>query len=532
MKLRRFNAPDIRQAISLVREELGPEAAILSNRKVNGEVEIIAAVDYDDAMLAEAESYIREAQQMESVTPESRQPAASENAELRAILEKAQQLQQEHENQQTPTSGYGAAPTGSNHEGPSIFDYPGAGQGGGRRKSGARSLWNRSRPEDTTPPPAQFESSIQSGDDEDEPRTTADWLNRLKGPISFDDEATEPVSRQAPSQVEQSAARPAVETTATSPADKESIGGVWNELQHLRGLLERQLSSFAWGEMAKRYPHRAKAMRYLLELGLSPAVARRLLNEVSEGADFETVWRKALSLFVSRIPVEKEDVVLQGGVFALVGPTGVGKTTTIAKMAARYALEHGTKGIALVTTDNYRVGAQEQLRTYGRILGAPVLVANDANELKKTLKSLYDKQLILIDTAGMSQRDIRLTEQFAMLSEGSSLIKTYLVVSAATQLHVLDETVRAYQKAVLDGCILSKIDEANSLGGVLSVVSHHQIPMAYISDGQRVPEDLHRESALDLVKRAVALAQKYGQKIEDEVVEMAFGGGEVANDFS
>jgi len=223
------------------------------------------------------------------------------------------------------------------------------------------------------------------------------------------------------------------------------------------------------------------------------------------------------------LPVIQDDVLMRGGVFALVGPTGVGKTTTLVKMAARYALQHGTDKIALITTDNYRVGAQEQLRNYGRIMEAPVRVANDSAELKEILKSMYDKKLVLIDTAGMSQRDMRLTEQFTMLREGTSLIKTYLVMSASTQYSVMEETVKAYGKVVLDGCIFTKLDETNSLGGALSVAADQQLPIAYISDGQRVPEDLHMEKSVALVKRAIAMMQKSNNPIDDEVVEMAFG---------
>ncbi|HFE39222.1 MAG TPA: flagellar biosynthesis protein FlhF, partial [Gammaproteobacteria bacterium] len=246
---------------------------------------------------------------------------------------------------------------------------------------------------------------------------------------------------------------------------------------------------------------------------------------------FESCWRKSLAMFASQLPVLQEDIVSTGGIFALVGPTGVGKTTTIAKLAARYALEHGTEGIALVTTDNYRIGAQEQLRTYGRILGTPVKVANNAEELRNILKGLYDKDLVLIDTAGMSQRDVKLTEQFSMLSEGSILIKSYLVISASSQQQVLDETVHAYKKAFLDGCIITKLDETLSLGGALATILQHKLPISYTSNGQRVPEDLHRASAIELVKSAVKMMNRVRIEMDENVVELAYG-GIAANDVS
>ena len=165
------------------------------------------------------------------------------------------------------------------------------------------------------------------------------------------------------------------------------------------------------------------------------------------------------------------------------------------------------------------------------ILGTPVKVANDAEELRKILKGLYDKDLVLIDTAGMSQRDIRLTEQFAMLSEGSTLIKSYLVMSASSQQRVLQETVEAYKKVFLDGCILTKVDESITLGGAIATIVKQQLPITYISDGQRVPEDLHRARAVDLVKKAVSMMNEAKIQLDDNFVEMSCG-GLVANDLS
>jgi flagellar biosynthesis protein FlhF len=209
---------------------------------------------------------------------------------------------------------------------------------------------------------------------------------------------------------------------------------------------------------------------------------------------------------------------------ALVGSTGVGKTTSVAKLAARYALRHGQRSVALVTTDCYRIGAHEQLFTYGRILGVPVQVASSHEELQSTLASLADRRLVLIDTAGMSQRDLRLAEQLATLRDSGFPLRTYLVLNVTTQLNVLDEAVRAFGKAALEGCILTKVDEAASLGGVLSVVAKHRLPLAYVGDGQRVPEDLHPARAHNLVNRAVSLMQQAGQDSNDETLAERFGG--------
>jgi flagellar biosynthesis protein FlhF len=209
---------------------------------------------------------------------------------------------------------------------------------------------------------------------------------------------------------------------------------------------------------------------------------------------------------------------------ALVGATGVGKTTTIAKLAARYALRHGRERVALVTTDSYRIAAHEQLRTYGRILGIPVRIANNREELTESLKLLSDKDLVLIDTAGMSQRDVRLSQQFSLVEEAAPAIKTYLVLSTTTHRAGLTEVVKTFGKVKLDGCILTKLDETTSLGGAISTLAEHKLPVAYVSDGQRVPEDIHIARAPNLIQRAVQVAQQTNQALEQESLTLAFSG--------
>ena len=199
-----------------------------------------------------------------------------------------------------------------------------------------------------------------------------------------------------------------------------------------------------------------------------------------------------------------DEVLQQGGVIALVGPTGVGKTTTAAKLAARYALRNGTSRVALVTTDAFRIGAQEQLRAFGSLIGVPVYAVNEISELHQTLEMLQDKALVIIDTAGLSQRDMQLLEQLAALRTGEIQIDPYLVVSATTQQQALDETVAVFNRIELKGAILSKLDEGGALGAAISVLLRHQLPLLYLGDGQRVPEDLQVARGRDLVDRLVS----------------------------
>lgn len=210
----------------------------------------------------------------------------------------------------------------------------------------------------------------------------------------------------------------------------------------------------------------------------------------------------------------------------MVGATGVGKTTTIAKLAARYTLKHGQHRVALITTDNYRVAAHEQLRSYARIMGVPMRVTGDADSLREALDSLQDKELILIDTAGMSQRDMMLNKQFSMLqAEGLPPIKTYLTLAANCQRGVLSETGDKFKEMNLAGCILTKVDETTSMGGALSVALENNLPVSYLCDGQQVPEDIHLARAHSLVSRSVSIMQHMASmNIHDEATSLTIGG--------
>jgi flagellar biosynthesis protein FlhF len=209
-------------------------------------------------------------------------------------------------------------------------------------------------------------------------------------------------------------------------------------------------------------------------------------------------------------------------VVALVGPTGVGKTTTIAKLAARYAERHGLRDIALVAMDHYRVGAQEQLYTYGRLLGVPVYTVTPKQSLADTLAKLTDRKLVLIDTVGLGPRDGALGAQIQMLREAHPKLRAYLTMAAHCQAADQSEVVRRFGPADLAGCIISKVDETSRIGGALSVIIRHGLPLAYVADGQRVPEDLHVARADELVIRAMRLARQLPAKIDDEVLEMQY----------
>lgn len=277
---------------------------------------------------------------------------------------------------------------------------------------------------------------------------------------------------------------------------------VMDEIRSLRKIVEQHLAGFAWGESARSEPVKTEVLRQMLDAGFSPQFARDLLSELP--GDMDNVqamaWVKGAadrSLFTVG---SDADIVDRGGVYALVGPTGVGKTTTTAKLAARCVLRHGPSKVALVTTDGYRIGAHEQLRIYGRILGVSVYLVKDAVELRQTLKELQHKHMVLIDTMGMSQKDKLVPELTDMLAGCD--VQRLLLLSSTSRGDTLDDVVRAYQGNNLAGCILTKIDEAASLATALDVIMRHGLRLHYVSNGQRVPEDLHLPNRGYLLHRA------------------------------
>ncbi len=407
MQIKRFFAEDMRQAIRKVERELGPEAVILSNKKVPGGIEIVAAMDFDDALLG-------------------------------------------------------------------------------------KELGNLTSPAPQLP---------------DEPR------------LPSKDAAAASVAASATSQAQ------APHRDSNYWSQEPSLMQIHTELAQLRNLLERQMSGLAWGDEARRHPARAKIIRDLVELGLDVELGRSIASRVPDDLSAQLGWIKAIETLIADVVVANDDVLARGGVVALVGPTGVGKTTTIAKLAARYALRHGRKRVALVTIDNYRIGAHEQLRTYGRIMDVPVYTVKSPEEMRGTLDDLVDKDLVLIDTAGMSHRDQRIHDQFTILAAAQPNIKTYLVLAATTQLRGLSEIVQVFKGLSLQGGVLTKLDETAQLGGALSAVITHRLPLLYLSDGQRVPEDLHVARAKNLVYRAVALQRQTGHiAVTEESLESAFRG--------
>ena len=283
---------------------------------------------------------------------------------------------------------------------------------------------------------------------------------------------------------------------------------VIREIQSMRGLINEQLGGLMFGEMQRREPDKLRMMSTLLAGGFSPALSRRLLEKSPADSGMANLrgWIKK-ALDKNLITSTADDIVTKGGVYALLGPTGVGKTTTTAKLAARCVVRHGAGRLALLTTDNYRVGAHEHLRIYGRILGVSVHAVRDAADLEIALSELRNKHMVLIDTVGMSQKDEHVAEQIAMFSGHGEGIKRVLLLNATCQGDTLEDVVNSYKGRGLAGCVITKTDESASIGAVLDTVIRHRLPVHYVSNGQRVPEDIHPVNREYLLHRALSGAK-------------------------
>ena len=304
------------------------------------------------------------------------------------------------------------------------------------------------------------------------------------------------------------------------PARGEQIE-MMSELRSMRGLIEQRFGALAFMEKLQRQPRQAQLAQRLLDTGFSPALIRKLLESLPADGD-EMTW--ASGVLERNLPTGERESPLEeaGGVYAMIGATGVGKTTSTAKLAAAFATRHGAANLGLITLDAYRVGAHEQLRTYGRILGVPVHTAHDRASLEDLLDLLSAKKMVLIDTAGMAQRDTRTRELLDMLSHRA--IQRLLVVNASAQGETIEDQLAAYAAPSCRGIVLSKLDEAVKLGPALDSMIRHKLKVLAVANGQRVPEDWHRLSANALVQRALRCSAGAAWKLDDNDVNLIFAG--------
>ncbi|MDB5802477.1 MAG: flhF [Rhodocyclales bacterium] len=456
VSVRKFFGKTAREALLALKSELGADAVVLSNRAVPGGVEIVAL---PAESMGELNATVRAA----------RQPAPSPSAPARVL----------------PV----AIPE------PTPEDDHSANIG----KQIAAQLARRSQAQ-SAPKPV-FRSGIEAPA-HDEDTGGRQMVRPFKPPhVSSHDGAMPAHLTKSAAQDER---RAAPEDDARVQSLQATNAQLMQELSSIKGMLERQLAGFAWSEISRNAPARTQMMSELLEVGFSAQLTRRLTENIPAEAQINEARDEVRRMINRDLRVQDNtnDIIDRGGVYALVGPTGVGKTTTTAKLAARCVVRHGADQLALITTDGYRIGAHEQLRIYGRILGVQVHVVRDASDLRQTLQDLRKKHMVLIDTVGMGQRDKMVNEQSAMLTSAGN-VRRLLCLNATARGDTLDDVVRAYEGPDLAGCIFTKLDEAASVAPALDVAMRHELSVFYIANGQRVPEDLHMPNRTYLIHRAM-----------------------------
>ncbi|HXR93561.1 MAG TPA: hypothetical protein VN750_25125, partial [Steroidobacteraceae bacterium] len=297
---------------------------------------------------------------------------------------------------------------------------------------------------------------------------------------------------------------------------------VGTELKNLRRMLETQLAQLAWNDMTRRAPVHTEMLRELSEIGIAQDLSSQITQQLSPDVDLTYARRFSIAALSQYLLVTGDRWLDSGGRIAFIGSTGVGKTMTLSKLAVRWVLRHGARDLALVAADNIRLGAQDQMRALGQLLGAPVYTPENFETLP-TLLSKLQQRFILIDTPGSSLRDTQLSGRLAVLASSASQLQTALVLAASTQAGALDEVVKRFAPANPCCCVLTKLDEAASLGGALSVLIRARVPVSYVSEGQRVPEDLRPARALELVSHAVRLAKATGAAADEDLLRRRFG---------
>jgi flagellar biosynthesis protein FlhF len=480
MKVKKFHGTNSSAAMRQVRAALGEDAVILSNRKVAGGVEILAIADEDMADIVHAPSSPAEDLAQE-------QAAAVATVEVRSLLRAAGNAPAKNERR-------------VQHEIPGVQTV--AAQGEAALAEQVKAM--RAALE-------QLSTPAQAGDP-----AQAELIAEMKA-------MRESFQHQIDGLARASEAQKAMVEREKTQADRNLTAEnarLNAELGTLRSLVERELAGLSWNDAVRRNPVRAEVVRRCLEAGFSAATARVIAESVPTDLASREVPKWLCATIERNLPLaEAEEIVDKGGVYALVGPTGVGKTTTAAKLAARCAVKFGAKSLALITADTYRIGAPDQLRIYGKILGVPVNTVHDAASLAELLSSYSDKHLVLIDTVGLGQRDARVADQIASLVANN--VKRLVVLNAAAQPETLEDVIDVYSGEGLAGCILSKVDEAVKIGGALNALLRHGLKLHFIANGQRVPEDLHSPNARYLAHRALRAHTPAALAMSDEEIAYA-----------
>lgn len=484
MSAKRFIAADMTRALEMVRQQMGPDAVIMSSRRVKQGIEILAAMEpvAGKPEISPADVVIDGVDTPMSSDSSWQQTLATEQAIANSSIL----------NSVKPES-------------PAPVSAPAAERSG-----------------------AQIAEEIEKARDRMLAAKKAEMIHErsLQKRVEEQEQAKkEPALSVVPS-------LSAKDVPSKDQADFESrvvserqqqvqMKALQSELADLRIMLEAQLAGVSRSEV-RTVPMLQVIEQRLQKMGISRYVAESVTEELDQNSGAQAAWREALAILSHALPTDDSDIAMEGGVFAFVGATGVGKTTTIAKLAARYVVEQGEHNVTLVTTDTYRIAAQEQLRALGRILNIQVKIVNDVQDLPMVVSSLKSCPLVLIDTAGYRHGDEQSAQQLEVLNRIDNL-KTLLVLSSTTQLQMMKASAHAHRGLNLAGCVMTKLDEAVNMGEAISLAIEHKLSVIYTTDGQSIPADIHTAKSHSMVSKAVALHRDQ-QRFEHALSGQPVGG--------
>ncbi|MFT4731621.1 MAG: flagellar biosynthesis protein FlhF [Gammaproteobacteria bacterium] len=477
MKIRRFFGKDMREALKQVKDELGGDAVIMSNKKVADGVELVAAVDKETEM-TQPPPTISLGRKTKN-TPTLSEIIGDDGPDsLKALLEKQQAGKLVDES----SDGFESVAHAQQRSAESTY---------------SSQTMNRNQP--------RVSQAYADSQQAEKRLREAELTNQYaRTPV------TKPVENFAMNDDFADSQASDLFSHGSSVTSNDDLESIKSELASIRNVLQYQVNGLSDEQSKRKNPTHYFLGNKLLGMGISEKLVAQLVSFLPPQAKETEGWDYLLNLISNRLHIGGNDILQQSGIVALVGATGTGKTTTVAKLAAKYAQKYGANEVAMITVDTYRIAAFEQLATYGKIIGCTVKKAQTSEELAHILYQLRHKKLVLIDTAGFSQRDARLVTQLNDYEkETTANIKKYLVLPAGAQYQVLHQTIQAYKNISLTGCIFSKLDECYSLGEALSVVIENDLRLSYVTDGQRVPEDIKLADAKNLIMVASKLYKKY-----------------------